>query len=81
MTRRRPITFLASAAVIPLAALAVVGTIDVANAGTTHPSIESERPVQMPPNRLSRLSPPRRRRREGWLNPIRPPAGLTARIE
>jgi predicted lipoprotein with Yx(FWY)xxD motif len=45
MTRRTPITFLASAAVIPLAALAAVGGTHVANAGTTHPSIESARSV------------------------------------
>jgi predicted lipoprotein with Yx(FWY)xxD motif len=45
MTRTRPITFLASAAVIPLTALAVVGGTHVANARTTHPTFESERPV------------------------------------
>jgi predicted lipoprotein with Yx(FWY)xxD motif len=45
MTRTRPITFLASAAVIPLTALAVVGGTHVANARTTHPTLESERPV------------------------------------
>jgi predicted lipoprotein with Yx(FWY)xxD motif len=45
MTRRTPITFLASAAVIPLAALAAVGGSQVANAGTTHPTIERARPV------------------------------------
>jgi predicted lipoprotein with Yx(FWY)xxD motif len=45
MTRSRPITFLASAAVIPVAALAVVGGTHVANAGTTPPSFESERSV------------------------------------
>jgi predicted lipoprotein with Yx(FWY)xxD motif len=39
MTRRRPITFLASAAVIPLSALAVVGGTQVANAATTHPTV------------------------------------------
>jgi predicted lipoprotein with Yx(FWY)xxD motif len=43
MTRSRPITFLAGAAVIPLTALAVVGGTDLANAGTTHQSFESER--------------------------------------
>jgi predicted lipoprotein with Yx(FWY)xxD motif len=45
MARRTSVTFLASAAVIPLAALAVVGGTSVANAGTTHPTIKSERPV------------------------------------
>jgi predicted lipoprotein with Yx(FWY)xxD motif len=45
MTRSKPITFLASAAVIPLTALALVSGTQVANAGTTHPTIESERPV------------------------------------
>jgi predicted lipoprotein with Yx(FWY)xxD motif len=45
MTRSKAITFLVSAAVIPLAGLAVVGGTDVANAGTTHPSFESERAV------------------------------------
>jgi predicted lipoprotein with Yx(FWY)xxD motif len=46
MTRSRPITFLASVAVIPLTALAVVGGTNVANAGTTHPSSEGERTVK-----------------------------------
>jgi predicted lipoprotein with Yx(FWY)xxD motif len=45
MARRTSVTFLASAAVVPLAALAVVGGTSVANAGTTHPTIKSERPV------------------------------------
>ena len=45
MTRSKPITFLASAAVISLTGLAVVGGTHVANAGTTHPTFESERPV------------------------------------
>jgi predicted lipoprotein with Yx(FWY)xxD motif len=45
MTRSRPITFLASVAVIPLTALAVVGGTNVANAGTTHAGIERQRPV------------------------------------
>jgi predicted lipoprotein with Yx(FWY)xxD motif len=45
MTRSRPITFLAGASVIPLVALVVVGGTGVANAGTTHPSFESERSV------------------------------------
>lgn len=38
MTRGRPITFLASAAVVPLSALAVVVVPHVANAATTHPA-------------------------------------------
>jgi predicted lipoprotein with Yx(FWY)xxD motif len=42
MTRRTPVTFLATAAAMPLAALAVVGGTHVANADTTHPTLESE---------------------------------------
>jgi predicted lipoprotein with Yx(FWY)xxD motif len=45
MTRSRPITFLASAALTPLAALAVAGGTQVANAGTTHATTGSDRPV------------------------------------
>jgi hypothetical protein len=45
MTRSRPITFLAGAAVIPLTGLAVVGGTHVGNAVTTHPTFENERPV------------------------------------
>ncbi|HUE27101.1 MAG TPA: hypothetical protein VMP89_10050 [Solirubrobacteraceae bacterium] len=46
MTRRStPIAFLASAAVTPLAGLAILGGAHVANAGTTHPTFESERAV------------------------------------
>ena len=45
MTRSRPITFLASAALTPLAALAVVGGTQVANAGTMHATTGSDRPV------------------------------------
>jgi predicted lipoprotein with Yx(FWY)xxD motif len=45
MARRTPITFLAGAAVIPVTALGVVGGTNVANAGTTRPAIESQRPV------------------------------------
>lgn len=45
MTRSRAIAFLASAAVIPLAGLAVVGGTHVANASTTHATVESERTV------------------------------------
>jgi predicted lipoprotein with Yx(FWY)xxD motif len=45
MAPRTPANFLASAAVIPLAALAVVGGARGANAGTTRSTIESERPV------------------------------------
>jgi predicted lipoprotein with Yx(FWY)xxD motif len=41
MTRTTPVTFLAGAAVIPLAALAVVGGTSVANAGSTHQTIDS----------------------------------------
>jgi predicted lipoprotein with Yx(FWY)xxD motif len=47
MTRSRPITFLASAAVLPLTALAVAGGTQVANAGTTHPPLQNERPVNV----------------------------------
>jgi predicted lipoprotein with Yx(FWY)xxD motif len=46
MTRSTPIAFLASAAVIPLAAPAVVGGTQVANAGPTHLTFESQRPVK-----------------------------------
>jgi hypothetical protein len=45
MAPRTPANFLASAAVIPLAALAVVGGARVANAGPTRSTIGSERPV------------------------------------
>jgi predicted lipoprotein with Yx(FWY)xxD motif len=45
MTRSKAIAFLASAAVIPLAGLAVLGGTHVANASTTHPSFERERTV------------------------------------
>jgi predicted lipoprotein with Yx(FWY)xxD motif len=45
MTRSRPVTFLASATVIPLAALAVVGGTQVANAGTMHVTTGSDGPV------------------------------------
>jgi predicted lipoprotein with Yx(FWY)xxD motif len=45
MTRSKPITFLARAAVIPLTGLAVVGGTQVANAGPTRPTFESARPV------------------------------------
>src|SRR5437868_12770601 len=45
MARSKPIAFLASAAVIPLTGLAVVGGTHVANAGTAHPTFGSERLV------------------------------------
>ena len=45
MTRSKPIAFLTGAAVIPLTALAVVSGTQVANAGTTHSTIQSEPPV------------------------------------
>lgn len=45
MTRSRIITFLASAALISLTALAVVAGTDVANARTTRPIIQAERQV------------------------------------
>ncbi|MEA2161742.1 MAG: hypothetical protein QOD66_4122, partial [Solirubrobacteraceae bacterium] len=47
MTRSRPITFLASAAVIPLTVLAAGGGTQVVNAGTTHPALRNERPVNV----------------------------------
>ncbi|MEA2469981.1 MAG: hypothetical protein QOE38_980 [Thermoleophilaceae bacterium] len=65
MTRRTPITFLASAAVIPLTALAVVGGADIANAGTTHPSSTGERPVIAAPMTRSRPRATVRVRRTG----------------
>jgi predicted lipoprotein with Yx(FWY)xxD motif len=43
MTRSRPITFLASAAVIPLTALTLVAGANTANAGTPHPTIDVRR--------------------------------------
>jgi predicted lipoprotein with Yx(FWY)xxD motif len=42
MTRRTPIAFLATAAVIPLSALAVAGGTHVADARTTHPTVVIE---------------------------------------
>jgi predicted lipoprotein with Yx(FWY)xxD motif len=65
MARRTPITFLASAAVIPLAGLAVVGGTQVANAGTTHPTIETERPVNAASVTRSSPQPTIRVRRTG----------------
>jgi predicted lipoprotein with Yx(FWY)xxD motif len=65
MTRSRPITFLASAAVISLTALAVVGGIHVANAGTTHPTFESERPANAASVTRSRPRPTVQVRRTG----------------
>jgi predicted lipoprotein with Yx(FWY)xxD motif len=42
MARRRPAAFLASAALIPLGALAVVGATDMAKASTTDPTVVTE---------------------------------------
>lgn len=47
MARRVPIALLASAAVLPLPVLAVVGAANVANAGTTHLATERERPLNV----------------------------------
>jgi predicted lipoprotein with Yx(FWY)xxD motif len=65
MARRTRTTFLASAAVIPLTVLAVVGGTNVANAGTTHPTIESQRPVNAASVTRSSLRPTVQVRRTG----------------
>lgn len=48
MTRRTPIAFLASAAVIPLSALALVGGTQAANAATKHPAASVTRSSPRP---------------------------------
>ena len=65
MTRSRRITFLASAAVVPLTALAVVGGTQVANAGTTHATTGSDRPVSTASVARSRPRPTVQVRRTG----------------
>jgi predicted lipoprotein with Yx(FWY)xxD motif len=65
MTRSRRITFLASAAVVPLTALAVVGGTQVANAGTTHATTGSDRPVSTASVTRSRPRPTVQVRRTG----------------
>jgi predicted lipoprotein with Yx(FWY)xxD motif len=65
MTRRTPITFLASAVVIPITALAVVGGANAANAGTTHSTIESQHPVNAASVTRSRPRPTVQVRRTG----------------
>jgi predicted lipoprotein with Yx(FWY)xxD motif len=65
MTRSRPITFLASAAVTPLAALAVVGGTQVANASTAHATTGSDRPASTASVASSRPRPAVQVRRTG----------------
>jgi predicted lipoprotein with Yx(FWY)xxD motif len=65
MTRRTPIAFLASAVVMPITALAVVGAANVANAGTTHSTVESQPPVNAASVTRSRPRPTVQVRRTG----------------